>query len=98
MQSKLPGKAADLRPVYILAMQYAGLLLQCIPMGSLVWTLNDHLKSEPEPPDLIPSSNIDFPVAWITGPATDPSLIFSLVFVPVSKASEQFFRLRMWLH
>jgi hypothetical protein len=44
-------------------------------MGSLVRTLNDHLKSEPEPPDLRPSSNVDFPVAWITGPATDP--IFS---------------------
>jgi hypothetical protein len=43
-------------------------------MGSLVRTLNDHLKSEPEPPDLRPSSNVDFPVAWITGPATDPSL------------------------
>jgi hypothetical protein len=42
-------------------------------MGSLVRTLNDHLKSEPEPPDLRPSSNVDFPVAWITGPATDPS-------------------------
>jgi hypothetical protein len=41
-------------------------------MGSLVRTLNDHLKSEPEPPDLRPSSNVDFPVAWITGPATDP--------------------------
>jgi hypothetical protein len=39
-----------------------------------VRTLNDHFKSEPEPPDLRPSSNIDFPVAWITGPATDPSL------------------------
>jgi hypothetical protein len=36
-------------------------------------TLNDHFKSEPEPPDLRPSSNVDFPVAWITGPATDPS-------------------------
>jgi hypothetical protein len=43
-------------------------------MGSLVRTLNDHLKSEPEPPDLRPSSNVDFPVAWIAGPATDPSL------------------------
>jgi hypothetical protein len=43
-------------------------------MGSLVRTLNDHLKSKPEPPDLRPSSNVDFPVAWNTGPATDPSL------------------------
>jgi hypothetical protein len=39
-----------------------------------VRTLNDHFKSEPKPPDLRPSSNVDFPVAWITGPATDPSL------------------------
>jgi hypothetical protein len=37
----------------------------------------DHVKSEPEPPDLRPSSNVDFPVAWITGPATDPSLTLS---------------------
>jgi hypothetical protein len=43
-------------------------------MDSLVRTLNDHLKFEPEPPDLRPSSNVNFPVAWITGPATDPSL------------------------
>jgi hypothetical protein len=42
-------------------------------MGSLVRTLNDQLKSEPEPPDLRISSNVDLPVAWITGPATDPS-------------------------
>jgi hypothetical protein len=48
-------------------------------MGSLVRTLNDHLKSEPEPPDLRPSSNVDFPVAWITGPATDPSLCFGFL-------------------
>jgi hypothetical protein len=47
-------------------------------MGSLVLTLNAHLKSEPTPPDHRPSSNVDFPVAWITGPATDPSL-FDLV-------------------
>jgi hypothetical protein len=32
-------------------------------MGSPGRTLNDHLKSEPEPPDLRPSSNVDFPVA-----------------------------------
>jgi hypothetical protein len=43
-------------------------------MGSLVRTLNDHFKSELEPPDLRPSSNVDFSVAWITRPATDPSL------------------------
>jgi hypothetical protein len=36
--------------------------------------LDDHLKSEPEPPNLRPSSNVDFPVASITGPATDPIL------------------------
>jgi hypothetical protein len=29
---------------------------------------------KPEPPDLRASSNVDFQVAWITGPATDPSL------------------------
>jgi hypothetical protein len=59
-------------------------------MGSLVRTLNDHLKSEPEPPDLRPSSNVDFPVAWITGPATDPSLsrssIDRLIVIPESEA------------
>jgi hypothetical protein len=47
-----------------------------LPTGSLVRTLNDHFKSELEPPDLRPSSNVDFPVAWITAVATDPSLGF----------------------
>jgi hypothetical protein len=59
-------------------------------MGSLVRTLNDPLKSEPEPPDLRPSSNVDFQVAWITGPATDPSdlvyLGLGLVFLHVKLA------------
>jgi hypothetical protein len=55
-------------------------------MGSLVRTLNDHLKSEPEPPDLRPSSNVDFPVAWMTGPATDPSLPGNLAQQPCSAA------------
>jgi hypothetical protein len=42
--------------------------LVIITNDSLVRTLNDNLKSEPETPDLRPSSNVDFPVAWITGP------------------------------
>jgi hypothetical protein len=51
-----------------------GLLVSQLSTGSLVRTFCDHVKSEPEPPDHRPSSNVDFPVAWITGPATDPSL------------------------
>jgi hypothetical protein len=43
----------------------------------LVRMLNDHFKSETEPPDLRPSSNVDFPVPWITGPATDCGHIIS---------------------
>jgi hypothetical protein len=60
----------------------------------------DHVKSEPEPPDLRPSSNVDFPVAWITGPGTDPSLstLHMAVGIQFSKAlflnfSNPFFRL-----
>jgi hypothetical protein len=42
------------------------------------------MSSPTQSPDHKPSSNSDLPVAWITGPATDPSLCNSISSLPFS--------------
>ena len=44
--------------------------------ASSVQTLVHCVVKYSRPPDLEPSSNVSLPFAWITGPATDPSLKF----------------------